>query len=126
MSRPSFRPRLELLEERSLPSLNPVTGSPFAAGAAPQAIVSADFNGDGVLDLATVNTQANTVSVLLGNVNPMTGKGDGTFQAAKTYAVGSAPVSIAVGKFDGQLDIVTANSGGNLNFLTGNGDGTFG
>jgi hypothetical protein len=126
MSRPSFRPRLELLEERSLPSLNPVTGSPFAAGAAPQAIVSADFNGDGVLDLATVNTQANTVSVLLGNVNPMTGKGDGTFQAAKTYAVGSAPVAIAVGKLDGQLDIVTANAGGDLSFLPGIGDGTFG
>jgi hypothetical protein len=74
------------------------------------------------------------VSVLLGHVNPTTGKGDGTFQAAQTFATGVGPVSLAVGDFDGRhyangqpiLDLVTANAGGDLSLLLGNSDGTFG
>jgi len=38
----------------------------------PQAAAVGDFNGDGNLDLAVVNSNTNTVSILLG-------KGDGTF-----------------------------------------------
>ena len=51
-------------------------------------------------------TASNTVSVLLGN-------GDGTFQAATTYAVGSAPTSVAIGDLngDGEPDIAVANTG---------------
>jgi hypothetical protein len=117
-------PLLELLEDRTVPSFLPAVNYPV--GHSPQAIVTGDFNGDGVPDLAIANTQDNTVSVLLGNVNPTTHKGDGTFQAAKTYAVGTQPVSIAVGNFDGHVDIVTANAGGDLSLLPGNGSGTFG
>ena len=45
-----------------------------------------DFNGDGKADLAVANSCSDNVSVLLGN-------GDGTFQAAVNYAVGSEPAS---------------------------------
>jgi hypothetical protein len=63
-----------------------------------------------------------TVSVLLGN-------GDGTFQAARSFAAGSGPASVAVGDFngDGHLDVAVANevSSGTVSVLLGNGDGTF-
>jgi hypothetical protein len=45
----------------------------YAVGDVPDALVAADFNGDGRTDLATANIYDNDVSVLLGN-------GDGTFQ----------------------------------------------
>jgi hypothetical protein len=112
-------PRLELLEDRTVPSFLPTVNYPV--GVYPQAIVTADFNGDGKFDLATVNNLDNTVSVLLGN-------GDGTFQAPKTYNVtGLHPVSLAVGDFNGDHvpDLVTANATGDLSVLLGNGDGTF-
>src|SRR5262249_42079074 len=110
-------PNLEALEDRCLPSLSPVVSYP--AGANPQAVVTADFNGDGRLDLATANVGDSTVSVLRGNAN-------GTFQSAQTSATGTGPASVAVGDFnaDGKLDVVTAN-GNDLSVLLGNGDGTF-
>ena len=49
----------------------------------------------------------NDVSVLLGN-------GDGTFQTQVTYAVGSYPVALVTGDFngDGRTDLAVANNGG--------------
>ena len=41
----------------------------------------ADFNRDGILDIAVPDYLANTVNILLGN-------GDGTFQAPQSYAAG--------------------------------------
>src|ERR1039458_7346881 len=58
--------------------------------------------------------------VLLGN-------GDGTFQAAVSYAAGANPQSVAVTDVngDGQADVVATNAGsGNISVLLGNGDGT--
>ena len=96
-------------------------GANPTVGAAPYAIVTADFNGDGRADLATANYNANTVSILLGN-------GDGTFAAATTYAVGTHPQSLVAGDFngDGRADLVVANSGStNLTLALNNGNGTF-
>ena len=51
--RVAFRPRLEPLDDRSLPSfLTPVN---YDAGANPFAVVANDFDNDGVLDLAVTN-----------------------------------------------------------------------
>jgi hypothetical protein len=65
-------------------------------------VAIADVNGDGKLDLLTVNLYSDTVAVLLGN-------GDGTFQPALTYGSGGHyPSSIAVADVngDGMPDLV--------------------
>jgi hypothetical protein len=116
---------LEVLEDRRLMSFSPAMS--FPVGTNPQNVVTADFNNDGKLDLATSNYDDATgdggVSVLLGN-------GNGTFQPARTSATGSYPISLAAGDFnaDGKIDLATANNGGadnDVSILLGNGDGTF-
>ena len=80
----------------------------------------ADLNGDGKLDVATVNNTSKTVSILFGN-------GNGTFQPQQTFPVGYSPVSLALADLngDGKLDIVTADNAGDVSVLFGFGDGTF-
>jgi len=93
----------------------------FGTGASPAAVVTADLNGDGKPDLATVNSGDNTVSSLLG-------KPDGTFQPHSDFKVGSYPVGLAIGDFNGEgkLDLAVINNGDStLSILLGNGDGTF-
>jgi hypothetical protein len=93
----------------------------YTAGARIRSVVAADFNGDGIPDLAVANNAAGTVSVLLGN-------GDGTFQAPQDFAVGNGPVALTVGDFngDGIADLAVANSlDATMSVLLGNGDGTF-
>jgi RHS repeat-associated protein len=91
------------------------------ASTAPYQSVAGDFNGDGKLDLATANSDGNSVSVLLGN-------GDGTFKAPVLYAVDSRPIAITAVDLngDGKVDLVTSNFiGQSVSVLLGNGDGTF-
>jgi len=97
------------------------TAVSYSTGSRPEAVAVADFNGDGIPDLAAAAYNANEVSVLLGT-------GDGVFGEAVNYAVGKEPVSIATADFngDGKADLVTANFGQkNVSVLLGNGDGTF-
>ena len=105
--------------------------TPFSTGtgSAPYAIAAADFDGDGKLDLAVARNGANDVAIF-------TGKGDGTFNAATTFAAGTGPVALAVADFNGdkKLDLAVANytassltvllnttSGGNLSFSPASG-----
>jgi autotransporter-associated beta strand protein len=112
------RPRLEVLEERTLPSTSTLFGAPIASPTGstsaagivttdvrldgkPDAVL--DFNGDGKADVVTWQSNGNHVfSVLLG-------KGDGTFTlaAGSPVALGSNPIDAVVGDFngDGKLDL---------------------
>jgi hypothetical protein len=91
------------------------------AGDDPDRLVVADLDGDGHLDLATVNQKSSDVSVFLG-------MGDGTFRDQIRYPVRSAPKDLVVGDVDrdGHLDLVVSNQGSNaLSILLGRGDGSF-
>jgi hypothetical protein len=93
----------------------------YQVGIAPRCLVSADFNNDGKLDIATSDWGGASASVILGN-------GDGTFNAPTTYSVGATPQRICTADFnsDGILDLVTANfSSNNLSILFGMGNGSF-
>ncbi len=74
----------------------------------PYSVSTADFNGDGNLDLAVANYSSNSVSLLLGN-------GDGTFQTHLDFPTGSEPFWVGIGDFnrDGSQDIAIANAGAN-------------
>lgn len=109
-------------------TFTPTAVSP-KVGNLPYSMVVADFNGDGIPDLATANLNADfglvpgTVTVLLGN-------GDGTFTpTAVSPSTGLSPFSMATGDFngDGIPDIVVADyaDGVTATVLLGNGDGTF-
>jgi uncharacterized protein (TIGR03437 family) len=86
-------------------------------------ITTADFNGDGKLDLAVADIDSGSVTVFLGD-------GSGGFSPApgSPFPVGTTPVSIAVGDFggDGKLDLAVANAGSaNVTLLLGDGKGGF-
>ncbi len=55
---------------------------PADVGYLPASVATADFNGDGIPDLAVANLLSNSISVLVG-------LGDGTFHSAGDYALGA-------------------------------------
>ena len=94
--------------------------SDLSVASQPESVVTGDFNGDGIPDLA-VASFSGAVSMLIGN-------GDGTFQGYVDYMTGAAARGIVTGDFngDGNLDLAVANQTSNtVSILLGNGDGTF-
>jgi hypothetical protein len=92
------------------------------AGTGP-GLTSADFNGDGIPDVAVLDTNGSgkTVAVLLGN-------GDGTLRQLASYNTGLGCVWVATGDFngDGKIDLaVVDQTDDSFSILLGNGDGTF-
>ncbi len=86
------------------------------------AVVStADFNADGIPDIATGSYDTRSMTVFLG-------RGDGGFDVRGPFAMGVIPTQFAIADYnqDGRLDIASgAYYGGNVAIMLGGGDGTF-
>ena len=102
-------------------------GPSYSTGATPNQLAVADFNADGIADLAVCNNGASSVSVLLGNGT--LGVPDGTFAPAIPVTAGSGPNAVNIGDWDhnGIPDMAVAsnNSVNATTVLLGNGNGTF-
>jgi len=74
-----------------------------SVGSNPWNLCTADFNEDGIGDVATNNRGNDTISVLLGN-------GDGTFANAVNYSVGDDPFHVVAADMDADdiMDLVVA------------------
>jgi hypothetical protein len=87
-------------------------------------MVIADFNGDGIPDIAVLNYQSNDISLLLG-------RGDGTFALQRRINAPARPFAIAAGDLTGNgiMDLVVVGSGAGPAqqgwVLLGRGDATF-
>jgi len=81
----------------------------FSIGSQPISIAAGDIDGDGKLDICSVNQNGNTFSVIL---NTST-NGTISFAARTYYTTGSSPRGIAIGDLDGdgKLDVAIGNSG---------------
>ncbi|HKV94405.1 MAG TPA: VCBS repeat-containing protein [Candidatus Angelobacter sp.] len=96
----------------------------YPTGGSAGQLIAADFNGDHIPDIATVNGDTNTVSILINN-------GDGTFRPHLDFATGPGPNDLAAVDWnkDGKMDLVVSNGGADaahsVSVLLGNGDGTF-
>ncbi len=99
----------------------------YTVGNGPYATTIADFDGDGIPDVAEVDIDGGDVSTLFGN-------GDGTFRPGATYSTGFIPEHVVAGDLngDGRPELVVSNTGtnappepGSVAVLLNHGDGTF-
>jgi len=93
----------------------------FPTAAAPNAVIVADVNRDGVPDLITAEYDRGKVSVLLG-------KGDGTFQPQVNYDTARLSEEVVTADFnqDGELDLAVCNAvQSTVSILLGRGSGIF-
>jgi parallel beta-helix repeat protein len=92
----------------------------------PSGFVSADFNGDGLNDLAVSSIATGLVQVYLGQPS-------GTFSALAPFSAGGSPISLVVGNFDGDgrpdlaagVRIGITETFNAVAILRGTGDGLF-
>jgi hypothetical protein len=100
------------------------------AASYPAGLACADFNGDGILDLAAACEEASSVTLLFGQGTG--GVGNGSFTLGPSLAVGASPWAVVTGDFnaDGIPDLAAACGSGAASVLIGHGtdgvpDGTF-
>ena len=96
-----------------------------SSGSDPMAVIFKDFNGDGRVDLASLNG-TNTVSIMLGQANA-------AFAPPVNYPIDNSPYAFVVADLrkNRKIDLITVNNPngvdapGTISVLLGNGDGTF-
>jgi FG-GAP-like repeat len=122
----AFALSASLAEAQTTASFTRVGGD-FAVGTSPLAVITADLNGDKILDVATANSDSGDVTVL-------TGQGDGSLvEPGTSYAVGSpgvaTPSALAVADLNGDALpdlVVTDDTGSTVSVLLNQGNGVFG
>jgi hypothetical protein len=84
------------------------------------AIAIADYNGDGIPDIAVLAYGGSEIQIYLGN-------GDGTFTPEPPTLYSAVGILLIAGDFnaDGKMDLASLTSNDNVALLLGNGDGTF-
>jgi len=109
-----------------------------SGGEGSQSVAVGDFNGDGKLDLALVNTCFGASDCSTGGLSILVGNGDGSFARAHNYRSGGyLGTALGIGDFnrDGILDLAVSNyctigaapycANGELSLFLGRGDGSF-
>jgi hypothetical protein len=78
----------------------------YTVGSWPSSVRLADMNGDGNLDIVTVDQASDQLSILLNDPSNL-----GTFLPSVQYPAGGRASGVAVGDFagDGRMDVATAN-----------------
>jgi hypothetical protein len=96
----------------------------YLAGRQTLAVAAADFNGDGILDLAAANRGVRYPG---GGLSLFLGRADGTFEPQRAIIAGNLqPAEVVAADFnnDGKQDVALSNSS-TISVMLGNGDATF-
>jgi hypothetical protein len=86
------------------------------AGGSPQSVVTGDLNGDGLPDMVVAKNGSNQVEVFLST--GVDAHGLTTYGPGVNYAVGTQPVSVVLGNFDGPMTIASATELGSTVTIT--------
>jgi hypothetical protein len=103
----------------------------YLTGENPRGLATADFNGDGVLDIATVTRISTSEATSDDSVSILLGTGDGRFRRAPDVFLGSTLFTVGIVAadldHDARVDLaVLSQIGSRVLIVSGQGDGTFG
>jgi len=99
-------------------------GELYQLGIEPTSVATADFSGNGHLDLAVANNGGQSGK---GSVMVFVGTGKGTFKTPVTYKIAGSPWGIAAGDLNGghSPDLAVTNISGYVSVLLNDGTGHF-